>query len=686
MPPPSHGRRLPQRKEKRSLSRSRSSSRSQSGYRKKLEPKHKYSQSRGHYRSRSRSRSRSRTPKKHLPPKDRKPEKYLKHGRRSRTPVKHRPVNHGKGVPLTRGNDLPRRKEPYRSCTRSYSRSPSRSPSTKYGKNRKRHDFSPSDDSRSRSRSPGRGPMVHYNKETDSYTTTSRYSDHHSLHHRGSGKPGSYTDTDMRGHRYGVTNTADSSYSCPPAEAKKLLTDRFKDDSIPPVEIEENITIGIHRKLSSRAHVSNIIIREFNSMTDFKMLRRSNEGRRPMFDREEVKKFRWDDKLEDEVFPVEERRVITMSSSSKVGSDPIFTRTGSSPPRDMDYRQPRGRGWRDFDRHVGGEEDYNRRSGDDYDRREFDKPRVQPEVRLDPRPDPRYEHVYRQHEYEEKAQQMDDLKLEKIQRNPNDLRHNLLKKHDRQVEESDSAKYPVKSRRGLKEDRSQQLSRSPVRFSMSPGKGRSLSRSRSRSRSRGHSHGNSRSPERGRDKYRGRSADRSRINLSHSGDRYKSDKSYPRHRDDMTWKERVDLANKGHSHLMHSPRGRGQGFRGRGFVRGFGRGNFRPVGEHDNRDRVDYQGRGGYRGGFSFRGRGRAGRIFRGGFRGRGFHDRGGFRGRGFRPDYNKPHTYKPGFKSGGFSSSSNSHGTWKHDMYDKLENSREDDQKPSSTTENTDK
>lgn len=156
-------------------------------------------------------------------------------------------------------------------------------------------------------------------------------------------------------------NIADRAYGTPPPEAKKLLTDRFKDDNIPPIEIEENITIGIHRKLGSRAHVSNIIIREFNSMTDFKMLRRSNEGRRPMFDREEVKKFRWDDKLEDEVFPVEERRVITMSSSSKGGSDPVFTRASSSPTPDRDYRQPRGSGWRDFDqRRVGGAEDYNR--------------------------------------------------------------------------------------------------------------------------------------------------------------------------------------------------------------------------------------------------------------------------------------------------------------------------------------
>lgn len=46
--------------------------------------------------------------------------------------------------------------------------------------------------------------------------------------------------------------------------------------------------------------------------------------------------------------------------------------------------------------------------------------------RLDPRPDPRYEAKYRARENEERTSYK---RLERVNENPNDLRHNLLRKH-----------------------------------------------------------------------------------------------------------------------------------------------------------------------------------------------------------------------------------------------------------------
>ncbi|XP_048729565.1 uncharacterized protein LOC125646945 isoform X3 [Ostrea edulis] len=385
----------------------------------------------------------------------------------------------------------------------------------------------------------------------------------------------------------------------PPSARRPLLSERFENtdlDFVGPVRIDENITIGIHRTGPNLRNTPNKpVVRDFDPY-NFVMLRRRDEGKKAIFDREEIKIFGLDNILDEQIY--DEKRTISVvpsddhkrsiRSSSRYSPDRQDTRTVKSADRSRE-----------------------------------------PTIRLNPKPDPRYEKLFQNTEaYESKSI------------NPNDLRHNLMKRKYDDDDSFDARRRLEDRRKGSSRDYSEGLE------------------DRRKGSSRDYSEGLE-------DRRKGSSRDYS------EGDRRKSLGKYKFE----AWKENPEMIPK---HPMYF--------------------------EHDNRDkelasRGRFNDSRGFRGGF--RGSFRAGfrRPFRGGFRGRGF--RGGFRGRGFsnyKPtsnyysnkrdddeDYNK----KYGFHYRTEKRSRDSD-TWKHDLYDTIEKEEKgiksddkshDDNKPTSTT-----
>lgn len=86
------------------------------------------------------------------------------------------------------------------------------------------------------------------------------------------------------------------------------------DDYSPELVIEDNISIAIQRKGPNMYHdPSRPIRRSFESGDELVLKRRKNEGRTPIFAREEILKFGHDKILDDEIF--EERRTISVQST-----------------------------------------------------------------------------------------------------------------------------------------------------------------------------------------------------------------------------------------------------------------------------------------------------------------------------------------------------------------------------------
>ncbi|OWF34986.1 uncharacterized protein LOC110443490 isoform X2 [Mizuhopecten yessoensis] len=179
---------------------------------------------------------------------------------------------------------------------------------------------------------------------------------------------------------------------------KMTLNNRFQffDDLELPLIVEDNITIGIHRRGPNMVHDSHQqIIRSFRQ-GDTLDVHRKDEGKYPIFDREEIKVFRHDDILDDEVY--EEKRTISVAHSKPKG-------------RRDSYETDR--------RIIQGKAGHSSRY-------------IEPQIKFDPRPDPRYESLLTD------ARFKDEAKVTRIQRNPNDLRHSLQKRrHDDDDEDDD---------------------------------------------------------------------------------------------------------------------------------------------------------------------------------------------------------------------------------------------------------
>ncbi|KAH3897021.1 hypothetical protein DPMN_021205 [Dreissena polymorpha] len=172
-------------------------------------------------------------------------------------------------------------------------------------------------------------------------------------------------------------------------------------------DFEENITIGIHRgpshiQLDDGEDVP--VNYHFNTKT-FRMLFPKKVYDKTLFDRDEIKAFRHDDILDEEAYV--EKRTISVKPVDK-------PKSGKS--HDLDYKVSVGRDEYGDRRMVKDSRGHGSRS-DMYD----DVPVT---VRLDPKPDPRYEKLYKeQKRYEDTSMLHDD-----VQRNPNDLRYNLMRR------------------------------------------------------------------------------------------------------------------------------------------------------------------------------------------------------------------------------------------------------------------
>nr|XP_022288351.1 uncharacterized protein LOC111100585 isoform X2 [Crassostrea virginica] len=192
----------------------------------------------------------------------------------------------------------------------------------------------------------------------------------------------------------------------PPSVRRPLLSQRFENidtEFVGPVRVDENITIGIHRTGPNLRNTPNKpVVRDFDPFK-FVMLRRRDEGKKPIFDREEIKIFGLDKILDEQIY--EEKRTISVVPSDEQRRS---IRSSSRYSQDRDTRTVKS----------------------------SDRSR-EPTVRLNPKPDPRYEKLFQESEgYESKSI------------NPNDLRHNLMKrKYDDEDDDSYDARQRLDGRR-----------------------------------------------------------------------------------------------------------------------------------------------------------------------------------------------------------------------------------------------
>ncbi|KAK3756652.1 hypothetical protein RRG08_051516 [Elysia crispata] len=173
-----------------------------------------------------------------------------------------------------------------------------------------------------------------------------------------------------------VTSASKKKYS------RITLNKRFTSEDQDPFRLEENVTIAILRNPNAEPSEEVTVKRVFDSSV-FKMIHKKSEGRKPIFDREEIKVWRHDDNLADD--PDFERRLVRVKSSQ-----------GGKPASDSLSRMSPDVIRKAFGLQVGA-------------RSKSRSPHREPQIRLDPKPDPRYESKYRQQvEKEERRRPPDD--------------------------------------------------------------------------------------------------------------------------------------------------------------------------------------------------------------------------------------------------------------------------------------
>ncbi|CAG5122636.1 unnamed protein product, partial [Candidula unifasciata] len=161
-----------------------------------------------------------------------------------------------------------------------------------------------------------------------------------------------------------------SSSSSKRKSPRVTLHKRFTLDDQETFEIEENVTIAILRKPDAQPS-EDVTVKKVFEASQFKMIHKKTEGRKPIFDREEIKVWRHDENLTDD--PDYEYRLVRVKST---------TGTSKSASNELSRLSP----------------DVVRKT---IRLQESGKSNVlashaEPPIRLDPRPDPRYESRFHQ--------------------------------------------------------------------------------------------------------------------------------------------------------------------------------------------------------------------------------------------------------------------------------------------------
>uniref|UniRef100_A0A0B6ZWZ6 Btz domain-containing protein n=2 Tax=Arion vulgaris TaxID=1028688 RepID=A0A0B6ZWZ6_9EUPU len=151
--------------------------------------------------------------------------------------------------------------------------------------------------------------------------------------------------------------------------SRLTLHKRFTIDDQDPFELEDNVTIAIVRKPDAQPSEDVTVKKVFDS-SQFKMIHKKTEGRKPIFDREEIKVWRHDENLTDD--PDYERRLVRVKSTSTTSKSAVNSLMQTSP--DILRKTPAP--------HAGSSSNRS--------------PHMEPQIRLVPRPDPRYETKFRQ--------------------------------------------------------------------------------------------------------------------------------------------------------------------------------------------------------------------------------------------------------------------------------------------------
>ncbi|XP_046578162.1 uncharacterized protein LOC124285930 isoform X1 [Haliotis rubra] len=416
-------------------------------------------------------------------------------------------------------------------------------------------------------------------------------------------------------------------------------------------ELEENITIGLQRNPHIPISTAvNVTTANFD-FHNFLLKRQASEGRKPIFDREEIKAFHHDDNLDD---PDEfERRIITVLSPKPHGSfrgrqdlcadstdvDYSIRRSLSTASIfDAKHDERNMKGTHQISTYHSSRDERARVSSRhealQITRGRTSSPMREPQVRLDPRPDPRYEAKYRANE-----ERISYKRLERVNENPNDLRHSLHRKLQDTMGET---RYKTEA---MHPDGHQKDEK--------PGHGRDAWEvANEYQRDRPHS-GASESHE--TSAYRGKLPDFSKRVEKFSYEE---------------WKDKPEMVPKGSSYYEHDNRddntffrrGRGRGrylgSRSRGTTRGF----FQRT-AYQQTYQTPYSKNKQMSVGQRYRGKQGYSHVEDSHSMGHKTRDRGSRSGFDHRFD-----------KRG-----SSEHGEWKHDMYDKLE--KEEDNRPTSTT-----
>jgi len=177
--------------------------------------------------------------------------------------------------------------------------------------------------------------------------------------------------------------------------SRTTLNSRFTPEDQEPFRLEENVTIAILRNPKAQASEEVTVKRVFDS-SKFQMIHKKTEGKRPIFDREEIRIWRHDDNLADD--PDFERRLIRVKSTGNVKS---------KKPSDSLARMSPDTLRKTFGLQIGG----HSRSR---------SPRREQKIKLDPKPDPKYEKKYRQEMEREREESSGKKKREGDIRNIED--------------------------------------------------------------------------------------------------------------------------------------------------------------------------------------------------------------------------------------------------------------------------
>ncbi|KAL5013646.1 hypothetical protein ScPMuIL_007916 [Solemya velum] len=467
------------------------------------------------------------------------------------------------------------------------------------------------------------------------------------------------------------------------AGRKRTLNERFRmEDQVgkPTFKFEDNITIGIHRHPDASSVSPGPINRTFDPFSSpVHIARRREEGKKAIFDREEIKQFQHDAKL-DEFSGYEERRVIAVipaENQHRMDDRSLFhVQDNFSGEGRQDHRK--------YDSEHSGTRRHSKERRDSQQTQRWQEQ----QVRVVAKPDPRYEPLYKEEkEREELIETRDRERMQRVQHNPNDLRHNLLKQRpsERHRSNSPDMEYvrPVERHRPNSPD---------ARYSRHRASSPDIKRHRQNSPDTRRKFDRRHDEDRRSVQQRGRPAEsrlamgrRPDSSVSRSIDEHKRERrrnssdqtelpDFSRRQDKYNyedWKENPELIPKNPSYFEHD--NRDDSLDGVGPSR-FRRGGFR--GRPDFRGR--FIGRGGFRGRMSstrFRGRGR-------GFgfsRDRDFRDTRDSRNMRDSRDSRDSREGRDSRDTRGPRIRERNKDEWKHDMFEEIE--KEDDNKPTSTT-----